>query len=324
MKIAKVLFAAGNSSFYFDDQRAIKSGATTDGFIYQGEPKTKGFSRVRQAGECISVMLVLENGQVGTGDCAAVQYSGAGGRDPLFLAEFNLPFLQEHIKPLLEGMEVTTFREMAEKFDSLIVDGKPLHTALRYGITQALLSAKAAAENKTMCEIVSQEWNLEPNPQLVPVFAQSGDNRYENVDKMVLKRADVLPHALINNLEEKVGRDGAKLREYISWLAKRIKTLRLSDNYCPNIHIDVYGTIGLLFDNDTAKVAEYIASLEPAADGLELFIEGPVDMEQREKQIKALGEIKSKLAELGSNVKIVADEWCNTLEDIKMFTAANC
>ena len=32
---------------------------------------------IRQAGEAISVMLVLDDGQVALGDCAAVQYSGA-------------------------------------------------------------------------------------------------------------------------------------------------------------------------------------------------------------------------------------------------------
>lgn len=84
MKIKKALFTAGYSSFYFDDQQAIKNGAGHDGFIYTGDPVTPGFTSVRQAGECVSVQLILENGAVAVGDCAAVQYSGAGGRDPLF------------------------------------------------------------------------------------------------------------------------------------------------------------------------------------------------------------------------------------------------
>lgn len=84
MKIKQALFTAGYSSFYFDDQQAIKNGAGHDGFIYTGAPVTPGFTSVRQAGECVSVQLILENGAVAVGDCAAVQYSGAGGRDPLF------------------------------------------------------------------------------------------------------------------------------------------------------------------------------------------------------------------------------------------------
>ena len=74
MKIKQALFTAGYSSFYFDDQQAIKNGAGHDGFIYTGDPVTPGFTSVRQAGECVSVQLILENGAVAVGDCAAVQY----------------------------------------------------------------------------------------------------------------------------------------------------------------------------------------------------------------------------------------------------------
>lgn len=40
MKIKQALFTAGYSSFYFDDQQAIKDGAGHDGFIYTGTPVT--------------------------------------------------------------------------------------------------------------------------------------------------------------------------------------------------------------------------------------------------------------------------------------------
>ena len=129
MKIKQALFTAGYSSFYFDDQQAIKNGAGHDGFFYTGEPVTQGFNAVRQAGECVSVQLILENGAVAVGDCAAVQYSGAGGRDPLFLAEHFIPFLNDHIKPLLVGRDVDAFLPNARFFDKLRIDGNLLHTA---------------------------------------------------------------------------------------------------------------------------------------------------------------------------------------------------
>ena len=84
MKITDVRFAAGLSSFYFDDQAAIKAGAPQDGFIYVGKAETPGFERIRRPGEAVSVLLQLENGLWAEGDCAAVQYSGAAGRDPFF------------------------------------------------------------------------------------------------------------------------------------------------------------------------------------------------------------------------------------------------
>ena len=84
MKIKDIVCLSGRIGFYFDDQRAIKKGAGHDGIFYVGEPVTEGFTSVRQAGESISVMIILEDGQTAYGDCAAVQYSGAGGRDLLW------------------------------------------------------------------------------------------------------------------------------------------------------------------------------------------------------------------------------------------------
>jgi len=100
MKIIDVICSAGRTGFYFDDQRAIKAGAKSDGAAYVGEPKTPGFTSVRQPGESISVMLVLEDGQIAYGDCAAVQYSGCGGRDPLFLAKDFIPVIENYIKTI--------------------------------------------------------------------------------------------------------------------------------------------------------------------------------------------------------------------------------
>ncbi|MDR0805913.1 MAG: methylaspartate ammonia-lyase [Enterobacteriaceae bacterium] len=322
MKIKHALFTAGNSSFYFDDQKAIKNGAGLDGFVYTGKPVTPGFTSVRQAGECISVQLILENGATAVGDCAAVQYSGAGGRDPLFLADNFLPFLEKHIKPLLEGRDVSEFRKNAHFFDELKIDGKLLHTAIRYGLSQALLDATALATNKLKAEVVCKEWNLPVVADSIPLFGQSGDDRYIAVDKMIIKGVDVLPHGLINNVEQKLGHKGEILREYVTWLAKRIKELRTDPSYKPDLHIDVYGTIGLIFDQDPIRCAEYIDSLQEQAGDLALYIEGPVDAGNKPDQIRLLTEITRHLEKLNSKVKIVADEWCNTYQDIVDFTDA--
>lgn len=324
MRIERALFTPGTSAFFFDDQKAIKAGAVHDGFVYEGRPLTEGFRSVRVAGECVSVQLLLENGQVAVGDCAAVQYSGAGGRDPLFLAREYAPFLERHVRPLLEGMELTDFRTMAARLCGLRVEGKGLHTALRYGISQALLDARARERRLTRCETVCEEWGLVPDPSPVPVFGQCGDSRYEQVDKMILKRVDALPHGLINSVEEKLGRDGGKLRAYVRWLAGRIRALRTDPGYRPDIHVDVYGTVGMIFGDDPARVASYLAGLAEEAGEFPLYVEGPVDMQEKDRQIGALLAIRRELERIGSPVKIVADEWCNTLQDVVEFTDARC
>lgn len=323
MLIEGVLAAPGLTGFYYDDQLAIKRGAKENGASYDGEPITAGFTRVRQPGESLSIILLLSDGQIAYGDCAAVQYSGAGGRDPLFLAADYVLVVEDYIAERLKGRKITTFREMAEEFDSMLdPDGRRLHTALRYGITQALLDAVALKEKKLMCEVLAQEYNTRLSLEPIPVFAQTGDERFTNADKAIIKRAGVLPHGLINNVETKLGKRGEKLCEYVSWLRKRVEQLGGKD-YRPVLHIDVYGTLGMAFDNNLEAIADYLAQLETLAEPLQLRIEGPVDMGSKEQQMDALNKLKLLLVVKGTRVQIVADEWCNTLDDVRDFVDAD-
>ncbi len=324
MKIRKVICAPGKTGFFFDDQKAIKLGAKNDGAFYTGNPVTEGFSSVRQAGESISVLFILDDGSVAHGDCAAVQYSGAGGRDPLFLAENFIPVIEKEIAPLYEGREITSFRELADIVDKHVspTTGKIYHTAIRYGVTQACLDAVAKSQQKLMAQVVASEYGTEIADKLIPIFSQSGDDRYQNADKMIMKGAEVLPHALFNHVEEKVGLKGEKIVAYLGWLRDRILSNKPFETYNPTIHIDVYGTLGLVFDNDFEKIASYIGELEKVATPFRLRVEGPVDMGEKQAQIDALAEIRRLMESKGIKAEIVADEWCNTLEDIIDFTKA--
>lgn len=320
MKIVDVILTKSYTGFYFDDQKAIKQGAGHDGFMYVGEAVTEGFQSIRQAGEAISIQLVLEDGTVGYGDCAAVQYSGAGGRDPLFLASDFIPMMEKEIVPQLIGEDVSLFRPLAEKYDRMEVNGKRLHTAIRYGITQALLNATATSNRVTMAEVIRKEYNVEGDVyEAIPVFTQSGDDRYDAADKMIIKEADVLPHALINHVGTKLGEKGEILLQYIAWLRDRIINWRANEDYAPVFHIDVYGTIGLAFNNDVDKMFAYLLECEKTAAPFRIRIEGPVDTGDREGTMQLEKALTSKLNEAGSKLEIVADEWCNTLEDIKYF-----
>ena len=321
MKIIDVVCSAGRTGFYFDDQRAIKKGAAHDGMFYSGETVTEGFTSVRQAGESISVMIILEDGQIAYGDCAAVQYSGAGGRDPLFLAKDFIPLIDKYIKPELVGKEADNFRSLCEAMETITIDGKRLHTAIRYGVSQAILDAVAKATNRLMCEVVADEYGCTVSDSPIPIFTQSGDDRYLNADKMIIKGAPVLPHALINNVHDKLGEHGEKLLEYVKWLRDRILSKRTDESYNPVFHLDLYGTIGAAFgDFNFSAMADYIAKVEQAAKPFHVRIEGPMDCDSdRETQIKALSGLTAELDRRGIDVELVADEWCNTLEDIKLF-----
>jgi methylaspartate ammonia-lyase len=310
------------SGFFADDQAAILAGAEHDGATYLGEPVTPGFRAVRQAGEAVSVMLLLDDGQVALGDCAAVQYSGVGGRDAVFDAVAAVATIERHLAPLLRGAVVTDFRGLAGLVDSLEVEGQRLHSAIRYGVTQAILDAVARSRGVTMAEVVRDEYATGVEIAPVPMFVQTGDSRYDNVDKMVLKQAEVLPHGLINNVEQKLGQNGELLAAYVAWVRDRIIALRTRPDYQPTLHFDVYGTIGEAFGGDVERAADYLVELGAAAAPFDIRVEHVIDGGNRDAHIAVSAALRAALRARGSSVQIVVDEWCNTLEDIELFVAA--
>ncbi|SEO69906.1 methylaspartate ammonia-lyase [Halogranum amylolyticum] len=308
------------SGFFFDDQRAIKAGATQDGFDYRGDPETEGFRRIREAGEALTVELELSSGATATGDCCAVQYSGAGGRDPLFRADEYRSVVEGVVADRLRGRDAAAFAENATLLEGLTVDGDRLHTAIRYGVSQALLDAAASATGTTMTDVLADVYDVAPATEPIPVFGQSGDERRTNAEKMLLKGVPVLPHGLFNSVE-KIGPEGERLLDYVRWLSERAERI---DGYDPRFHIDVYGVLGELFGPpyDRAEVVDYFADLRRAAAPYPLQIEGPMDAGSREAQIREMTTLRDGLSDAGVAVDLVADEWCNTFDDVRAFVDA--
>lgn len=300
-------------------------------------------------------------GQVAWGDCVAVEFSGHAGRDPVFRAEEGLATIRRVVAPALQGRALTSFCELAAEVDSLtesvevehplpkpepgrelsrrdlltaparllhpepqterVAVERRLHTAIRYGVSQALLQAVALARSVTMAEVIAEEWNLPPPETPVPIHAQSGGERYHNADKMIVRRVASLPHALVDNILEQLGQDGAKLTRYARWLKARIQQLG-GEDYRPTIHLDVHGALGQIFQNNLGRVLGQLYALELAVQPYPLRIECPVIMDSRQAQIEAMKTLREYVRLRKMNVQLVVDEWANTLDDIRAFVDA--
>lgn len=321
--IEEVTAVPVDGGFFFDDQAALKAGAEQSGFAYIGDPITPGYDRIRQPAKALSILLTLSDGSVVVGDCAAVQYSGAGGRNQLFRPTQWLETIDSVITEILEGRPVDCFSDIIQTLEKVLADHqKELHTAVDYGLSQALLAAVASARGVTMAEVIVDCFGTEPAATPVPIYAQTGDERRRNAEKMILKSVDFLPHGLFNS-EAKIGSSGERLKDYLSWLADRVDDLG-APGYDPCFHVDVYGNLGDIFGPpyDRVEVIDYFESLLAAADPYDLQIEGPMDEGSRSSQITAMSELRSELSDSSVDVDLVADEWCNTLEDIKAFVDA--
>jgi methylaspartate ammonia-lyase len=321
MEIVDVITAVGHGAFFNDDQLAIRNGVSSDGFAYLGSAVTAGFSAIRTPARSLSVGLVLSDGETAWGDMMSVQYCGGSGRDPVFDPIAAQMLFESTLRDRLMSIRLESFRAACHSALQPDVAG-PLPRAVEYGLSQSLLKAVARANRATMVEILCEEFRLPIIARAVPLYAQSGDARTINVDKMILKAVDVLPHGLINS-REKFGPAGTECLEYIGWVAQRVKALGRV-GYKPTLHFDVYGWIGLTVGLDPASISDFIQLAEKRAEPFDIQIEHPADFGSRFGQIRGLRAIREELARRGSQARIVADEWCNNLEDILAFAAAEC
>jgi methylaspartate ammonia-lyase len=246
----------------------------------------------------------------------SVQYAGAAGRDPVFELGAITQLTRDVVVPRLKGMSVAAFTSACSAILHS-VDGKPMPLAVSYGVSQALLQGAAHTHRCTMAEVICREFELPLRAQAVPLYAQSGDQRYINVDKMILRHVDVLPHGLINS-REKFGHQGEAFLEFAKWVAQRVRSLGGSD-YTPTLHFDVYGWVGLEIGPDPADIAAFIARAADSLKPFQLHLESPADYGSTRLQLERYIQIVRELARLGSTAKIVVDEYCNTVEDIDAF-----
>ena len=66
-------------------------------------------------------------------------------------------------------------------------------------------------------------------------------------------------------------------------------------------------------------MVDYIGTLKDAAAPYSLLVESPIIAKTQQAQIDAFKEARALLKKKGIAVGLIADEWCNTLEDIKLF-----
>lgn len=324
MKIHRVLCAPGRSGYMHRDLMAIKSGAKQDGMIFHGKPVSPGFTtRIVEPATTVSVMLELEDGQIAFGDCADVILAGVAGRDPAFNAADHLDYLRGEIAEALTGRDVSKFRAHANEMDAWKRNGKPLHTAVRYGITQALLHATALAHKRTMAEIIAAEYGSTIARKPIPILASGHKDDPMQLDRIILKRVELLPHASFTVVKDHVGLQGEKLVAFAQMVSRRIQAIGDAD-YKPTMHLDVYGTLGELFDMKLEPLAAYLGTLRDAAAPFPLLVESPVIAKTQKAQIDTFRTLRAMLKDRGIRVGLIADEWCNTLQDIRLFADEKC
>lgn len=194
-----------------------------------------------------------------------------------------------------------------EKAAERIVDEtfeRPLHPAVRYGLSQALLSAVALARSVTPAEVVVEEYGLPRPDGAVPLLSTVG-----TVDATAIACAHRVAALAIrwpgDDPEEELGRNNGRLQGYLRRLTEYLARTA-GDDYRPAIHLNVGGGLGALYDHNAGKLLGAFYGLERVAQPYPLIVADPVMMDDRDEQIAKMAELKKFSAMRDLSLRLAA------------------
>lgn len=313
--ISGIRVDCGIGGYWINDQAAIQTGARADGFFFEGRTSSPAFPALRSPSIAYLATLELDDGQAALGDCVTVANAGVAGRPQPLQAE-AAPAVRQALEQGLLGRSFAGFREAAGALEEIAL---PAGTELpvRFGVSQALLSAAALARRSSMAATLCAEFGM-PLPTRGPGFAGSCGGAWENnVDKAIVRGLEMFPQSAIQSAEE-----CRRLPEYVSWISGRVRRWG-APGYNPDLHFDFHASLGRMLGNDEAKVLDYLAGIcERAGSTTTVYFEDPMlagsAEEARERMLSLRGKLESRLP----NARLIADEWANGPGQVAAFAAS--
>lgn len=221
---------------------------------------------------------------------------------------------REIITGFLSSSEPDAAPELVEQ----ITVERPIHPALRHGLSQAILAAVAMVRDLTVVEVIAEEFDL-PIPSTA-VALQMPIQRGQSL--LIHDQVSTLAYAVSGtDPEDSLGPDGQRIQRFVRQLRERLVEV---GQHCPiTIHLDAGGSLGRLYGNNAGKILGALYGLERAASPCPIRVQDPMIMDDLDEQIKALGQLREYLRMRQMSLQLVAKAKINTLDDVRAFAQAN-
>ena len=207
---------------------------------------------------------------------------------------------------------------LADPHQETVLVERPLHPALQYGLTAALLQAVAGVNRVTVAEQVVREYELSWPETAVPLQVPLNDQNVQAVQAILTSHVTSFGYTTSkNNHKATLGEDGARLQQHVrqvaAWLAS------LAADYRPSLLLDVQGGYGDLFENNNGKILGALYGLEHAAKPYQLQIQNPIWLTSCPAQLEQLRQLSSFVKMRRLSLQLVADAWVDSLAAAKQF-----
>lgn len=328
-RVSRIITAQGTGSCWQEDIASIRRRWIAPGDRWTTPASASGMRFIRQPARVLSLGFCLEDGHVAWGDCLSVSFAGKSGRDGAFDGGESITrFLSGELHDILRACAGRKIHEV----ESTIRERHPeLASSVLFGISQALVNAVVINANvpahTVLRHALGPDIAVAQMPQKIEFQGSCGSNWHDAVERMIVAGVKYLPQGQFEDLEREIGHDGRQLLEYINWLKGRF--VALGPASASPVHgervitLDFHGALGDIFGHDTSRIADYVVQLEAHCKPYRLHVESPVVMATFDDQVNRLASLREALRQRQSSVRIIADEWANTLAQMEKLASAN-
>ncbi|VAW42944.1 hypothetical protein MNBD_CHLOROFLEXI01-4343 [hydrothermal vent metagenome] len=207
---------------------------------------------------------------------------------------------------------------LPEPSEELLIVERPLHPALQYGLTVVLLQAVAQVNKLSIAALVAKEYELALPETAVPLQIPLNDDAIQTAQTILTTDVAALGYTTgKNEYKAALGAKGERLQRHIRQIAAWLPTV--ADDFQPALHLDLGGSLGNLFENDSGKLLGALYGLEHAAKPYQLQVQNSAWLDGREAQLAHLRKLNSYLTMRQMTLKLVADAWVDSAADAKLF-----
>jgi methylaspartate ammonia-lyase len=194
---------------------------------------------------------------------------------------------------------------------------RPIHPALRHGLSQALLSAVSMVQDVPVVEVIAKEFELPLPSMAVPL--QMPIKRGQSI--RIPDQVTALAYT-VSGIDpvDSLGPNSERIQRFIRRLRERLID---ADQHCRiSIHLDAKGSLGKLYGHDLGKILGALNGLEQAAAPCLIRVQDPLIMDDLDAQIKVLGQLRDYLRMRRMSLQLVAGAKINSLAAVRAFVQA--
>ncbi len=196
---------------------------------------------------------------------------------------------------------------------------KPLQAGIRFGVTQALLSA--CAHDRKTCEarVILDAYGLAFIDSSVPIHVELDTIEAGTLIPLLIHRAVSLGYTTRkSNFKETLGQNLENLVRYVQLLQQQTPDL-FGEAQRPVVHVNVQGTLGETHENNPGKMLGTLVQLESRVPQYPVRVQDPGIMSTLESQIDLMTRLGGYMRSRKMSTELVAGAWIDSLKSLDAF-----